>query len=777
MGLADSIVARLWEDLPFRPNDEQQRAIEHTNGPLLITAGPGTGKTQVLLWRTVHLIVDHQVPPEAILLGTFTEKAARQLEQGLADYLAKATQLTHRSYDCSRMLIGTLHSICRRILTDRRFVHTEQCQNRGRLQDELDQYFWVLDSWDALLREGGFQNNGNREINTYVSNSGLNSRHAAVGTAISFFNRFTEECLDPRRAESGATDPTLRKLLHMYHAYCDRSRQEGVIDLSRLQQEALEHCRRWSGSSQVLSHVMIDEYQDTNHVQEALLFHLARGQKNLCVVGDDDQALYRFRGATVENLVEFEQRCREQLGRKPCKIHLGTNYRSQRAIVAFYSDFIQCSDVDWSRDDGTPGSYRIEGKTIRAYKRDDTPAVVASGPAQPERVCAQVAGFVRRLLDEGKVSDPNQIAFLYPSLKSTHVQRMIDELKSQGLDVYAPRARRFLDVQEALDVFGVFLVLFEKLVQNPGMREFSDWMERAHDSGKAIVDKDRTLRKFIAERQRALARATTLDWGVLDLFYELTGYAHFRRMFDQACKGDEGPVYNLALISRYLARYQERRGPVLSARLVNDFFNSFLYALWRRGESEYEDSENPFPKGRIPFLTVHQAKGLEFPVVVLSNLRKDERLPAVEEKIRPLLDGRQREPLNRMATFDVARLFYVALSRPKNLLVLCAYRGQGHRCNRAFATLLRNVPRIEDLDLDRIPSATQSADNTWPPVYSYTGDYLAYRTCPRRYQFYRRYTFAPTRDQTVGFGRLVHRTIEDLHRWLRVQTEAGRSVS
>ncbi len=109
-----------------------------------------------------------------------------------------------------------------------------------------------------------------------------------------------------------------------------------------------------------------------------------------------------------------------------------------------------------------------------------------------------------------------------------------------------------------------------------------------------------------------------LDWGVLDLLYELMGFAHFRRAFDLAERAsDEGPICNLALITQYLARFQVQHGAVLSARFLDEerfvrtFFSSFLYALWRRGESEYEDAEDPFPKGRIPFLTVHQAKGLE----------------------------------------------------------------------------------------------------------------------------------------------------------------------
>jgi DNA helicase-2/ATP-dependent DNA helicase PcrA len=751
------------------------------------------------------------------------------------------------------MPIGTVHSICQRILADRRFSRGRARPGNVPLVDELDQYFTVHDRWDDLLKAGGFEREESETITQYLTGRRSKSRHEAVAAAISLFNRFSEECLDPGKAAGKTSDATLQKLLLMYQAYRDLR----VADLSLLQQAALEHCRANDVTSRVLRHVIVDEYQDTNHVQESLFFHLAGGYQNLCVVGDDDQALYRFRGATVENLVEFEDRCREHLGQAPRTINLGTNYRSQRKIVEFYSEFIRHPHFDWSKGPGKKGSYRIESKTIVAHSKDDTPAVVASAPAHPDDVCAEVAGLVRRLLDEKKVADPNQIAFLYPSLKSNQVKRMITALEKKELKVYAPRAGQFLDVEEALDVFGVLLVLFGSPAggaASPGMHQFFDWVTRAHERGKVIVREDRALTAFIKERQEQIDRAiadrqllvaavgeqnlaepiidtivarmvkvkdlspratgyvrrglrrliearrraerpltvdyvvnrmTTLDWGVLDIFYELTGFQHFRPAFDLAAQGDEGPLCNLALISKYLARFQARqKSAVLSAsflqgrKFVRTFFNSFVYALWRRGESEYEDADDPFPKGRIPFLTVHQAKGLEFPVVVLGNPRKKKLEQKIEKIVRPLLDSRQGEPLDRIATFDAARMFYVALSRPKNLLVLCHYQGQGQHLNEPFATLLDDdFPRIADLDLDKIPRAEPKHEEELPKTYSYTGDYLAYRACPRRYMFYRHYDFAPTRAQTMFFGSLVHRTIEDLHQWLRAQAEAGRRVS
>ena len=172
------------------------------------------------------------------------------------------------------------------------------------------------------------------------------------------------------------------------------------------------------------------------------------------------------------------------------------------------------------------------------------------------------------------------------------------------------------------------------------------------DEGKRLLAStylDRVVRERAARGQPftlgyILKRVTSIDWNVLDLFYRLCGFEHFKRMFDLAERAeDEGPVSNLGLISQYLARFMEQRVPIITADLLVDklfqssLFGSYLFALYRRGETELEDADDPFPKGRIPFLTIHQSKGLEFPVVVLANPRKDDRGPQRVETTDPPL--------------------------------------------------------------------------------------------------------------------------------------------
>jgi hypothetical protein len=193
--------------------------------------------------------------------------------------------------------------------------------------------------------------------------------------------------------------------------------------------------------------------------------------------------------------------------------------------------------------------------------------------------------------------------------------------------------------------------------------------------------------------QYIIKRSTALDWNVLDLFYQICGFEHFKKMFDLAEHGrDEGPVCNLALISKYLSRFNDEYVSILTAEL-----------------------------------------------------------------------------LDRIAEFDAMRMFYVALSRAKNLVVIAHFKGQGQRMNEPFRKLLDDdFPRIPDLDLATLPAA-QLDEVELPKNYSYTGDFLLYLQCPRQYMVYRKYGFAPSRSLTMMFGNLVHRTLDDLHQFLIAQ--------
>lgn len=847
-------IEQLWAAADFKPTPQQQEAILHTEGPLFLTAGPGSGKTRVLLWRVLNLIVFRNTDPNAIFLSTFTEKAAFQLQQGLRTLLGIASNHTGRQYDVSRMYVGTVHSLCQRILLDRRFSPERRRGQVPAIFDATDQYFFVYRrrNWQALLDASGTTND---EINQFFGGRASKSRHRAVTSLIQFFNRLSEESVDAQRAIKGTSDRNLKKMLQAYVRYrALLSSPDGSkrVDLSLLQQAAFDRIEAFAGEDAVFEHVVVDEYQDTNPIQEKIFFALAKKFKNLCVVGDDDQALYRFRGATVENFVNFPARCLEQYNKKPKPIPLSVNFRSRQEIVDCYTAFIDT--CNWKRPGG---AYRVTDKKITADSKDARPSVFTTAADRPENVCREIARFVRRLVDEGKVNDPNQIAFLFPSLKSAMVAKMRVALKAENLDVYAPRAGRFLDAPEALALFGVFIRVFGKpaLGHFPGQdyAEFVAWTANCEATAQRLLRNDEHLRQFTLNRrselqevtsdysklaavcaakgwdlesdidlrmrpilaatpglsahaaatlrspymerlirkradegrpfslQYVITTATSVDWSVLDLFYQTMAFDDFKSMFDAAESGtDEGPVCNLALISQYLARFTDQYSPMITGRFLSGdlftrfLFSSYLYALYRLGESEVEDANDPFPRGRIPFITIHQAKGLEFPVVVLGSPRKNDRGPQrIEEIVRPLIK-RASEPLNRCNEFDIMRMFYVSLSRPQNVLVFAHPHGRGISTHEGLSTVIgSHATALSEADLDAIPKANLSTDEL-PKNYSYTSDYLLYEKCARQYMVFRKYGFVPSRAQTQFFGSLVHKTIEDLHHLLIAQRAKRR---
>ncbi len=852
-----------WTLKGFTPNQKQRNAILHKDGPLFLTAGPGSGKTRVILWRTVNLIVFHNVDPRKIFLATFTEKAAHQLKDGLRTLLGMITNVTDQPYDISGMAIGTVHSICQDILIDRdrRFSEDGARSRAPQLLDSLGQYFKIYrrSFWREMLEAGGYMITGDieadeeaaqREIIKYFANIESYSRHLAVNNIISVFNRFSEENLDP--AQFSPDSDVVKKVLKMYAFYCESHKGQLVdtVDFSLLQQKAYEKIMSFAGSQDAYDYVIVDEYQDTNSIQEQIYFALSAKSKNICVVGDDDQALYRFRGSTVENLVEFESRCMKYLSEKPTRIDLDINYRSKKNIVNFYTEFIDQSD--WQKESGN-GHYRVADKNIQPFNQEDFPAVVTTKKEDKGDVIKQIAQFVFDLKEKGKIADYNQVAFLFPSLsyngeKNGTVDELETALAELGIPVFAPRAGRFLDIPESRKVFGLIMQILGRPSHtgpaSNGLREFREWQKASMNWAEILMEQDTALTEYVNDRRKEIKRiladyealikvvkknkwdinkslkldmmkdlasasglsaiakstlgkssfigllkkkeqakepvslkyvinrVTSVDWSVLDLFYQLNGFKHFQEMYELAETGtDEGPICNLGLITQYLARFMEQYTPIITAsfleerKFTNVFVGSYLYAIYRLGESEYEDADDPFPKGRVPFLTIHQSKGLEFPYVILGNLNRNARAADIKEVIIKDLLEKEGEPLDKMSHFDSMRMFYVGLSRAQKMMILPQWKRQPQA--QAFKNLFvsNQFPLLKDIDWEIIPESKIEQDDLGKS-YSYTADYLNYQQCPRKYMVFKKYGFIPSRSQTMFFGSLVHQTIEDLHHLL-----------
>ncbi|MDR6405891.1 MULTISPECIES: ATP-dependent helicase [Chryseobacterium] len=845
-------IETLWKELNFSPNDSQREAILHIDGALYLTAGPGSGKTRVLLWRTLNLIVFYNVSPENILLTTFTEKAAHQLKEGLQSLLGIASNYTGKQYDLGKMFIGTVHSICNKIIGDRRFYENRARGKSVKTIDQLEQYFFLKknSTWNRILDVADITI---LEINGFFQKSEpkFPNKHKAIIECIALFNRFSEERLDVEEALNIVDkEETLYSILEMYKEYRSILKENpfyDICDLSLLQYKALEVLEKYEGARKIFQYIIIDEYQDTNSIQEQLYFTLA-GNKNICVVGDDDQALYRFRGSTVENFVEFPDRVKKILGENVTKIPLSINYRSKKRIVDFYSSFIE--QEDWRKNGNSNSQYRVFDKNIQSNSNDDEVSIIHIDDGNWSE---KVAILSKNLIDNNIVKDANQIAFLFPSLTNVNAHRTIEALRNQGLNVYAPRAGRFLEGNEPTEIFGIFARIFglPNLDDFSGLEfnHFKGWLKHANAIAGGIIENDKILKSFVQDKKKQLEkivkdynallkvieknswklddefnlelmrrklseannlsdeakiailspylarivnerernqkedsfklsqiinRATSLDWSILDLFYQITGFKHFKNYFDLAQnEGNEGPICNLSKLTEYLARFMEMYSPILSASFVNEdgfirlFFSSFLYTIYRLGESEYENQDDPFPKGNIQVLTIHQSKGLEFPVVFMYPKRIESG--DQKEEIISKFKKSSGEPLEKIPRFDLMRIFYVGLSRAENLLILPKLEAKGH--GKTLVNYINNTlqsvnsQELNSYDYKTLKIGEHSKSNLSKP-YSYTTDYLGYERCPRQYMIFRKYGFVPSRSQTMFFGSLVHNTIEDLHQYL-----------
>ena len=278
---------------------ESQRAVVgHLDGPLLVIAGPGSGKTFSIVLRALNLLLLGKAEPKDIVLCTFTGKAAFEMR----DRLAAAARKVGHAGDLSELTISTIHGFCHRVLTRHR--HRTALGHSYETLDDLTQLLFIFDHFDEII--------GPPEDGLFLHR--WKTRWTAIEGARGYFDKITEELVDPRRlAASGDA------FLEAVGAACERYEQAMLdanrVDFAHLQRLVYDMLDDPENTGAVSSgfgagprYLLVDEYQDTNRIQEQLLLKLAGRDRNLCVVGDEDQSLYRFRGATVRNILEFPQR-------------------------------------------------------------------------------------------------------------------------------------------------------------------------------------------------------------------------------------------------------------------------------------------------------------------------------------------------------------------------------------------------------------------------------------------------------------------------------------
>jgi DNA helicase-2/ATP-dependent DNA helicase PcrA len=749
--------------MPIGPNPEQQKAINQIDGPVLIIAGPGSGKTYTLVERILTIIKNHNCVPEQLLVVTFTEKAAQELKTRISNRLL-AEQII---FNINEMYLGTFHSICLRLVENYR--EFTRLKRSFVLMDQFDQQYFLYQNL------GEFKDISNSEE---ILGSTQTPSWSKSENLLKWVNKVTEEAIDSNDLlQSG--DIAIEALGACYQQYQQLLEKHNALDFSTIQLEALKLLKSQPdilGELQnKIQYLMTDEYQDTNTIQEMILKLLMGKKENLCVVGDDDQALYRFRGASIRNILEFPKNFADG----KCKqVHLTVNYRSHPDIVNFYNQWM--SDKVWEINDTV---YRYQKHIVaRNGEFDDGPTVVKAIAEDGDDWADEVYDFLINLRDQGKLTNWNQVAFLFKSVKHKEVNELAQALELKGIPVYSPRANLFFDRQEIQLMLGALLFLFPQYRSirktKEGM-ELTIWSYYDHECltpFMAELKKPDNQDLFIWCRSAArnhLGLVKNADYAFSGLFYQLLQFPLFSRYIDE--DGHPRAQRNLAMLSQLLAKFEYlHRISVLNPKYLDNnlisLFNQFFRFLQSGGIDEYEDSSEYAPSGHVSFLTIHQSKGLEFPIVFVGSLYASPRkqYSDLDEVIEHgYLHRSPFEPLESTKFFDFWRLYYTAYSRAQNLLVLTAKEKKGHgkTPSKHFDNYTDRLPSwrtctktINGLTLEQVKDVNIKHE------YAFTSHITLFETCSEQYRFFKELEFQPIKASPMLFGTLVHETLEDIHK-------------
>jgi DNA helicase-2/ATP-dependent DNA helicase PcrA len=628
-------------------NPVQRDAVRTTDGPVMIVAGAGSGKTRVLTYRTAYLL-EQGVPPEAVLALTFTNKAADEMKGRIGSLVGAA----HRG-----IWMGTFHSLFARMLRT-------EAERAG-----YDRSFSIYDRDDSLAL-----------VRSVMADLGIPGQHWSPAAILARISNARNRFLTPAAFRAEADDALSVQAAAVYGPYVTRLKAANAMDFDDLLLVPLE---LFSRDQRVLRryqerfrYILVDEYQDTNRVQYRLITELARGHRNICVVGDDAQSIYAFRGADIRNILDFE---RDYPG---CAVfRLEQNYRSTGTILAAADRLI-------------------------AHNRDRIPkqlwtANVAGEPIilrlctddvdEGQQIVARIEGDVRR-----RKMDLKDFAVLYRT--NAQSRAIEDALRRSGIPYMLVGGVAFYRRKEIKDVLAYLRVL-----ANPRDDESLLRVLNVPPRGIGDVTVGR-LRALAAQRSASLAEILTADvlttalsgralaavrdfGALLRKYRELSGVMSVKELASAL-------VDDLGILSRLkdenTPESLERRANVqelLSA--LAEFcdahpgagLNEFLQEVSL--VSDVDSAE--FGRNAVMLMTLHAAKGLEFPVVFITGL---------EEGLFPIGTARERSEVE-----EERRLFYVGITRAMQRLYLSYAQTRFRNGERSYGVRSRFLDELGEEDL------------------------------------------------------------------------------
>jgi len=731
--------------LPSYLTEQQIEAILHQDSPLLIIAGPGSGKTEVIAWRVAHLVRAGHVHPEECLVTTFTNKAALELKDRIQQKLP--------GINVELMQVSTIHSFCAELL--------RHYQRGGfRLLDAEGQFLFV------------YANRKTLGLGDIVKGRPYDFFSQAIAT----FNQATEELVAPDKllnyceeglCTCGDNESDLWQeraaVAEAYRRYRDLLRERRLTDFAFLQRHAFdllsEHHDVLAELRAHFREILVDEYQDTNALQDRLLELIAGDDGHLTVVGDDDQSIYRFRGATVKNILSFSQRFPNAH-----VVHLTQNFRSREPILDHSLRVIVHNPARYPKDLFTrrgPGS-----DVVLVYRRTADEEAMA------------VADLLKRLREAGKIRRWSDVALLLRSARS-YAEPYVTAFAAAGIPHMVTGDATFFERDDIAQLYRLFSFLGASKpwgdvhLRQPivglsaetcqALQEYKDnLLDVAGDAGLRGIgvrdagDRERLLALLKLKKRVQDGQHNSLP----EAFYSLlaaTGY--FARCERE---GLEEAQRNLGVLSRLVAAFDEHGG-------TRNFY-PFMDYLKLLKDGGVDPVIVP-PEDAVQVMTIHQAKGLEFPVVAVGALMEG-RFPTRRRKepykIPDDMKASGPPEVDDPHLVDERRLFYVAVTRARELLILGTadvVNKRGGGPSRFLNEMLGDdLQAVADLERATIAEIESRGGKPWGPRERHSFSQLAYfLQCPLRYKYAVVYGLETPWPEPVGFGANVHRVLEEIH--------------
>ena len=603
-------------------NPQQREAVEHVEGPLLLLAGAGSGKTRVITHRIAHLIENHRVPGPAVLAVTFTNKAADEMRQRVLSLLSNTT-------GASTPVLSTFHSFCVRLLR-------RDGDALADIRSGFTRQFTIYDDDDQLAL-----------MKSIYKQLGLDEKFMQYRATLSRISHAKSHNETPQDWYKAATDPKLTRLAKIYEVYEERLRQANALDFDDLLLESVRLLRHNDALRGLYNRryefVMIDEYQDTNRSQYELMRLLTEARHNVAVVGDEDQSIYGWRGADIRNILDFEHDYPEAV-----VIRLEQNYRSTKNILEAASAVVANNKErkgKWLWTDSDSGA------KIGYYEAPDG-----------ENEALFIADTVEKIL---RRNPTDRVAVLY---RTNFQSRQIEEaLRRYGRKYLVVGGFSFYQRAEVKDLLAYLKVLLSpqdsisllRIINTPargiGRGTIEQIEQYALENGISLWN---ALPRML-EANLFPARAESAVKAFLALISELSESAKTKPIPEILREILEKTGYQTMLKADLSQDSESRLGN------LEELVNAAAEAA-ERGETAAEfldhaalvsDADSVDQQAPVSLLTMHNAKGLEFPNVFIAGL---------EEGIFP----HSRSLSSEAAMEEERRLCYVGMTRAEKRLYL-----------------------------------------------------------------------------------------------------------